>query len=338
MGWRGALRSLAAASRAMERESKRRRRDFQERQKHLLKMQERALASNEVELYESRIAFLTSMHKDCGNTWDWEKIRAIPSPAKPSRLRKHEEQALQDYDNFNPSFFDKLLRRVESKRNKLLNEVKAAKQRDELDYKEAATAYNEKYEDWREARELAAQILDGKTEAYIEAIKQINPFSEIKEVVSAISFDVVNRSLIDFTIKVNDETMIPSEVKSLLKSGKLSKKQMPKTQFYQLYQDCVCSCVLRMARELFALLPIRMAIVTASSKLLNPVTGFIEAQSILTAIIPKRTLDELNFDMIDPSSALCNFTHRMDFKRTQGFNPIAKLTASDVPNHSAMVS
>ncbi|MEK7727441.1 MAG: hypothetical protein AAB354_03455 [candidate division KSB1 bacterium] len=330
MGWRGALRSLAAASRAAERESTRRQRDFQERRNYLVKMEKRALASDELELYENRIEVLTSIHKDCSNTWDWEKIRAIPLPAKPSSLRKHEKLATQDYENFKPSFFDKLLGRVESKRNKLLNEVKAAKQRDELDYEEVSKVYKEKYSKWRETCELAAQILDGKTDAYIEAIKQINPFSEIKGMVSAISFDVINHSLIDFTIKVNDETMIPSEVKSLLKSGKLSKKQMPKTQFYQLYQDCVCSCIFRVARELFALLPIRVAIVTAAEKLLNPATGFVEEQPILSAIIPKRTLDELNFDMIDPSSALSNFIHRMDFKRIQGFNAIVKLPASDV--------
>ena len=73
-------------------------------------------------------------------------------------------------------------------------------------------------------------------------------------------------------VLVKSEEIVPRETKSLLKSGKLSVKQMPKARFYEIYQDYVCGCVLRAGRELFALLPIRMVIVTAMANMLNTQT------------------------------------------------------------------
>ena len=82
---------------------------------------------------------------------------------------------------------------------------------------------------------------------------------------------------------------------------------MPKTKFYELYQDHVCSCVLRVGRELVALLPVEMVLVTAMGRLLNKKTGHIEEQPILSVLMPRKTLDSLNFDLIDPSDSMDNF-------------------------------
>lgn len=77
---------------------------------------------------------------------------------------------------------------------------------------------------------------------------------------------------------------------------------MAKTKFKELYQDHVCSSVLRVAREIFAYLPIKYVRVNAMSNLLNSQTGHIEEMIILSALIMKETLNSLNLESIDPSN------------------------------------
>jgi hypothetical protein len=87
---------------------------------------------------------------------------------------------------------------------------------------------------------------------------------------------------------------------------------------------------LRVARELFALLPLEAAIVTASANVLNTGTGHIENQPIVSVMIPRKTLAMLNFQTLDPSDSLKNFVHQMDFKKTKGFAPVKKIRPADV--------
>ena len=101
---------------------------------------------------------------------------------------------------------------------------------------------------------------------------------------------------------------------------------MNKGKFNELYQDYICSCVLRVARELFALLPIENVFVTAIGELLNKQSGHIEEQPILSVNIPKNSLDKLNLGLIDPSDSMRNFVHNMDFKKTTGFNAVTRLS------------
>ncbi len=76
---------------------------------------------------------------------------------------------------------------------------------------------------------------------------------------------------------------------------------MPQSKFNELYQDHVCSCVLRVARELFAILLIKTIIVNGIKNLLNTKTGYKEDQPIISAAIPRETLNQINFEAIDPS-------------------------------------
>ncbi len=97
---------------------------------------------------------------------------------------------------------------------------------------------------------------------------------------------------------------------------------MPKGEFYELYQDYVCSCVLRVAREVFSLLPIDRVLIHAVDDLLNGSTGHVQEQTILSTLVMKEAFLKLNLEHIDPSSAMKNFIHNMDFKKSSGFSPV----------------
>lgn len=325
MGWKGALRSLEASARRAERESKRRHNELQHQRKQLEKMLEKERAAYEVELYNNRIDLLRSIQKECGPIWDWPRIRAASPPNQAIRSRHHEMAGHFALQNFRPNFIHKLFRRVESKRQSLTEAVKTATQADEKAYQEALRLYQQKFADWQESQELADRILSGDLPAYKEVIDEVSPLREISELGSKLEFCVRDKSLIEVELHVNGEEVIPSEVKTQLQSGKLSAKKMPQGQFYELYQDYVCGSVLRVARELFALLPFEVAVVTATGDVLNSQTGHMEEQPILSVAIQRKTLEKLNLNQIDPSDSLKNFVHEMDFKKTKGFKPVKRL-------------
>lgn len=105
---------------------------------------------------------------------------------------------------------------------------------------------------------------------------------------------------------------------------------MLKTRFYELYQDYVCGSLLRLARELFALLPIEWVLATAVTPLLNTQTGHMEDAPILSVAIPHETVKKLIFYQIDPSDSFGNFLHRMKFLKTKGFTAIEPINPSEI--------
>ena len=320
-----ALRSMAAAARRAERESIRRQREYGRQMKQYAKQQEIEFAALEVDQHENRVTILKSMHQDCSDTWDWKTVNDSPPPKEPAKLDKYERIAVENLNKYEPSFFDKLFRKVDKKTSAFNEQITISKNKDEVEYKNNLIKYEAEYKEWTEIGYLSTKILAGDIVAYKEAIEQVNPFSEISEIGSSIEFNVSSRDFIDITLNVNSSEAIPSEEKSQLKSGKLSVKEMPKAKFYELYQDYVCSCVLRVAREIFALLPLEKALITAVAALLNTKTGYLETQPILSVLIPKETLYRLNFESIDPSDSMKNFKCNMSFKKTVGFDIVDKI-------------
>ncbi|WP_205068210.1 hypothetical protein [Bacillus mesophilum] len=111
----------------------------------------------------------------------------------------------------------------------------------------------------------------------------------------------------------------------MTKTGKLSEKDMPQTMYLDIFQDYVCSCAIRIARDMFAILPFKSVVVNAMDEQLNTATGKIEAAVILSVKFDKDVLNTLHFEAIDCSDSMSNFVHNMDFKKTKGFKPVEKL-------------
>ena len=108
---------------------------------------------------------------------------------------------------------------------------------------------------------------------------------------------------------------------------------MPKGRFHEIYQEYLCGCVLRLAREVFALLPVETVLITASADTLNPGTGQVAEQPVLSVAITRTVVTQLDFDRLDPSDAMDNFLHRGDFKASRKleiFERIEPLTPADI--------
>ena len=330
MGWRGALRSIEAAGRRAERDARRQHNELVRQQKQYHKMLVREQAALEAQLYGNRVELLRSMHKESGPVWDWKGIKESPAPIPPVQKHDRERNAQLALDNFQPSFWDKLFRKAEAKRKLLTDAIEDAKAEDAREYLESVGRYQQEREEWQEKRDIAQRVLDGDLAAYREVFEEIAPFSEISDLGSSVQFRFDNPRLIEITLTIRGHDAIPTETKTLLQSGKLSTKKMPQGQFYDLYHDYICGCVLRVANETFALLPFETVIVTAVGDVLNSQTGHLEVKPLLSVVIPRSTLGKLELDAIDPSDSMQNFICRMNFKKNKGFMVVDKIDASTV--------
>ncbi len=313
MGWRGALRSLNSLSKEMDREARRRRKE-----------QEAIDAGVIVAEYLSYIERLTSVHKSVSAPIDWELIASKPAPDKPQRSTVHEKKAVKKSLEYKPGFIDRILGREKKVRNKLTSKIEKAINKDENIYQNLFVNYKKEFNEWQEKHNLARSVIEGKTEAYVDAIEKFKGLTDIAELGTQVNFRTINSKAITATLNIHGRDIIPEEEVKQLKSGKLSVRDMPKTKFNELHQDYVCSCLLRLANELFSLLPIDKILVTARDELLNTQTGYLEDQPIASVYIPRETLSKLKLDFIDPSDSMNNFVHKMNFKKTAGFSLIPK--------------
>ena len=323
MGTKGEIRAIAAAVRRQQREAKKRQREFARMAKEMAKLTALERARLEVETDENALEVLLSVHKEQADPWDWVALAASLSPAPPCR---------HSYNEL------KVRRRLAVSASKDTAEaLRQAQQQDEQEYQDALNTYSAEYADWERRFKLANRILNGDSSAYIDAIQELSPFAELASIGSSLDFTVHNARTIECLLRTNGRKAIPSEVKSLTASGKVSVKQMPRQRFVEIYQDYVCGCVLRVAREIFALLPINRLLVTAAAEALDTSTGHTVERPFLSVAIPREELEKLNFDALDPSDSIMSFTHRGDLKasrKTGEFEFISPLTAADLPQET----
>jgi len=322
MGWKGTVRSIGVAVRAAEREEKRHQRELEKQQKQYEKMQALEQAAYEVEVYENHIEVIQSVHKECSDRIDWKNIATSQVPRKPENLKDHEKTARSKAENYKPGFIDRVFKREEKKRIRFEKNIVSAIEEDEIEYKENWALWEKELSNWKESVELAQLLLKGDEKAKIIAINELDPFSEISTIGSSPSVSVRDSGVVEATIHIHGDDIVPNEVKSLLKSGRLSVKNMPKGKFNEIYQDYVCSCALRVANELFSAIPDNMVIITAVDELLSTKSGHLEKSPILSVCVSRSTLDSLNMNNIDPSDSMSNFIHNMSFKKTKGFEPV----------------
>ena len=128
---------------------------------------------------------------------------------------------------------------------------------------------------------------------------------------------------IEFHVK--SKNVVPLFSMGMTKTGKLSKKDLSKTAYYDYTQDYVCSCAIRLARELFAIIPVNHVKVHAVDTIINTTTGFEEDSTILSVDFSRQGFENINFENIDPSDFLETFEHNMKFMKTTGFRKIERI-------------
>lgn len=180
----------------------------------------------------------------------------------------------------------------------------------------------DEYEEWKVLNRFALDVVAGNMDAYLEVIEQMKPFDDLLDYGSEFEYGTEDGETVSVEFRVKPNLVVPDYTLSLLASGEVSEKPMAKTAFYDLTQDYVCSTVIRIARDTFALLPVDSCKVYAVDTVLNPATGNDEEVTILAVDINRDALSNINMDRIDPSDALTALGAKMNFKKSAGFAAI----------------
>lgn len=283
-------------------------------QKEQEKLQKQEYARLQVELYQNKLDRIRQVHQECDDPIDWKEVYHRPAPFEKGQDGPNTKAARQRLASWQPGIMDRLFHKVEAKQHELSEEVEKAKAED------AALLSS-----WDHMHIVAENMLKRDIDTYFEVLEEFAPLDDLVEFGSEFEFGTDNPNIMHISFDVNAEKVLPKKALTLTKTGKLSEKALTKTAYYDLYQDYVASCALRIARDLFALLPVYYVFVHAFEEVLNTATGYMEKWAILSVKYDRPMLNRLNFDSLDPSDALTNFPHKMKFKKTAGFQDIGEV-------------
>lgn len=158
-------------------------------------------------------------------------------------------------------------------------------------------------EEWDYYKARVDDVLDGNIDTYFELIRDLNPLDDLLRYGSEFECGTDDPRMMSVHFKVNSDSVL-SDARSL-----------PAEQYNLLLQDYVCGCAIRVARDMFALLPLRHIIVDAEDS----------GRDILSVDFTKKAFEQLEFETLDASDAVEQFQHEMDFDAHRGFAPIVAL-------------
>lgn len=156
---------------------------------------------------------------------------------------------------------------------------------------------------WEYYHSVASKILAGDIDTYLQLIYEVNPLDDLLSYGSNYEFGTDDSKKIEVEFNVNIDALTEA------------RRELNNTEYNFLLQDYVCSVCIRIARDMFALLPIKNTIVHT---VLNGAT-------ILSVNFDRQGLSKLKFGYIDPSDALKQFECNMNFNELTGFSPVNNL-------------
>lgn len=305
-----------------ERAARRLAKELAQQHKERAKLDELARARLEVQSYENRIDQLTSLHREAGPPWDWPRLGCSLPPRAPQNLGLNELKVRQAY----------AIRAAEDQEG-FEAALEAACTADGDAHRIALHAHGLRVVACERLITLAGRMCRRDISGYQEAMEEFSPLSELAELGSDIEFEIHSPSLLKCILSTNGQSVVPHETMSLTPSGKLSEKATPRGRYHEIYQDYVCGSVLRVMREIFALLPVEHVLVTAVAPVFDAGTGATSDQPVLSVIASRQELAAVQWEHVDPSDAVDRLAHRGDFKASRksgAFVPIEPLRAESV--------
>ena len=153
---------------------------------------------------------------------------------------------------------------------------------------------------WRYYHSMAPAILAGDIDAYLQLIYEVNPLDDLLDYGSGFTFgtDDPARMHVEFTVNTD---ALSSARASLLRA-----------EYNNLLQDYICSAAIRIARDVFALLPVQECIVHAQMK----------DETVLSVAFDRAGMEKIRFGFIDPGDVMARFRLHMNYSDSAGFAPV----------------
>ena len=163
------------------------------------------------------------------------------------------------------------------------------------------SSYNQ--EMWKYYHEMAPKVLAGDIDAYLQLIYEVNPLDDLLQYGGNFEFGTDDPKVIEVEFVVNTAALSSS------------KSRMSTREYNDLLQDYVASTCIRIARDMFALLPITNTIVHA----------VIGNDTVLSVDFDRLSLSKLKFGYIDPSDTMEKLRHNMEFDYINGFFAVCRI-------------
>lgn len=288
------------------------RNNYEAIRKEQLREQQMKDAQYDVELYNAKVAMLTSVHLESSEQIDWHAISTSSPPFDGEENGPNYLTLKDKISTYKPTWRDRFFNRIQARKNEMQSQTEKYKEMDQ-----------EIFNDWLSQKEQATQIIAKNYDCWNKIVEAIDPFADIHDLGSTTEYNFDQQGNIYCALHVGDREVVPNYVISLTKTGKLSNRKMAKGKFLQLYQDYVCSCVLRIGREFFSILP--------TEKVIVHVYDYSQADDptdygcILSVILTREQMSDIDFENIDCSDTIETFTHNMKFLKTKGFRLIEEV-------------
>ena len=156
---------------------------------------------------------------------------------------------------------------------------------------------------WQYYHSMASKVLSGDIDTYLQLIYEVNPLDDLIAYGGNFEFGTDNPSKIEVEFTVNENAL------------RSAKRQLSATEYNNLLQDYICSVCIRIARDMFALLPV-------SHTLVHTV---LSGNTIISVDFDRGNLSKVKFGYIDPSDTLTLFKHNMNYTDISGFAPVTSL-------------
>ena len=265
-----------------------------------------------MEEFNDMLDDIRSIHEVGTEPIDWNEILNEPQPFDPDKMGPREQQARGKKSEKEDSLFSRFFDAAEEEEAE-----------PELSVEEAAKEDRIAYGQWEENRKLAKRILDGDIDAYFEAVQELEPFEDILDYGSDFDIGTDIPDVMEVEFHARTSRVVPDKMLTLTSTGKLSSKAMTKTLHYDIAQDYICSCVIRVAREMFAILPVNKVLVHVEDEV--ETSSGTSTATVLSVLFDRRHFEKLDLDSLDPSETLESFDCHMNFKKTQGLKPVERV-------------
>jgi len=290
------------------------------------KRQQREEAFESVNKYEDYIKKITSLHKECCKILDWSILARTEKPIKPIYVNVNAKLALKRFKEFKPNFLEKIFPLLEKRKKKILyNKIYEKRIKDKEIYKKKYLEFESKYKEWKELIEIANNVIIGNKKVYKKIIDKFTSFSKIDFLCESLEIKIDDIDYFDVYVKVYDEQIIPKKIYKLTQTGRLSIKEISVSKLNELYNEYVCSCIFRIVREIFAVLPIKIVYLHILKDILNTIIGKLEEKVIISVVFEREKLKDINFDLIYPPDSIKNFISNVNYKMKYGFKEVEKV-------------
>ncbi len=254
---------------------------------------EREASEREVDRFDKTVRSIVLGHRETHPNVDWSSLRLSLRPHPPIKLAR---ACVGEIAGTNISSIFPTGKIVHSK---------IAEEEDSRENAVRKREHGVREANWKALQDMGTRLKNMECGAMKAVWSELVEMGMVSDVSKDMSFVDEGSGRVTVEITVEGREIVPTEIKSLTSTGKLSTKPMPKGRGQEIYEDYVCSRCLAAASCLFATLPVSDAIVTA---VVVPTDGGGRIP-IVSAQFTREGFGMLKIDELDPSDALQAFPH-----------------------------